>query len=268
MSHGNRMLAPVRALALILLGILAPLAAVPAQAADVLFFAAASLKNALDDADAAYLKETGTRVVASYAASGPLAKQIEEGAPADLFISADLSWMNYVEERKLIKPETRANLLGNRLVLVGPKDSTMKVEIAPGFALATLLGNNRLAIGEPSSVPAGQYAKEALTKLGVWDQVQGKLAPSADVRSALALVSRGEAPLGIVYETDVLADPGVKIVAAFPEGSYAPIIYPVAQLASSTKPEAAKFLAWLRSPAAVPYFTKQGFTILSPLHSP
>jgi molybdate transport system substrate-binding protein len=251
-----------RAIALVLLVGAATLAGAQARAEDVLFFAAASLKNALDEADAAYQKQSGTKIVASYAASGPLAKQIENGAPADLFISADLNWMNYLQERKLIKPDTRANLLGNILVLVGPKDSAVKVEIGPGFALASLIGNGRMAIGDPASVPAGQYAKEALTKLGVWDSVQGKLAPSADVRSALVLVSRGEAPLGIVYQTDVIADPGVKILAAFPPDSYPPIIYPIAQLTSSNKADAVKFLTWLRSPAAAPYFEKQGFAVL------
>jgi molybdate transport system substrate-binding protein len=262
MSRDRILPSAIRRIALGLLIFVAAIGAGPASAADILVLAAASLKNALDDADAAYQKESGTKIVASYAASGPLAKQIESGAPADLFISADLNWMNYVQERNLIKPDTRANLLGNRLVLIGPKDSNAKVEIAPGFPLASLVGNSRLAIGEPASVPAGQYAKEALTRLGVWDSVQGKLAPAPDVRSALTLVSRGEAPLGIVYETDVNADPGVKIVAAFPADSYPPIIYPIAELASSSNPDAPKFLAWLRSPAAVPFFVKQGFTIV------
>jgi molybdate transport system substrate-binding protein len=252
----------IRRIALGLLILVGAATSAPAWADDILVFAAASLKNALDDADAAYQKESGTKVTVSYAASGALAKQLESGAPADLFISADLNWMNYVQDKKLIKTDTRVNLLGNRLVLVGPKDSTLKVDIKPGFDLAKLVGNSRLAIGEPASVPAGQYAKDALTKLGVWDSVQGKLAPAPDVRSALALVSRGESPLGIVYETDVNADPGVKVVAAFPQDSYSPIIYPIAQLVSSKKPEVTKFLAWLRTPAAAPYFTKQGFTVL------
>ena len=233
-----------------------------ARAEELLVFAAASLKNALDEADAAYQKEAGTKVVASYAASGPLAKQIENGAPADLYISADTNWMDYVAERKLIKTATRANLLGNKLVLVGPREGAPKVEIQPGFDLARLLGDRRLAIGDPGSVPAGTYGKAALTKLGLWDAVQGKLAPTGDVRQALALVSRGEAPLGIVYRTDVAADPGVTVVAEFPADSYPPVLYPIAELASSSKPEAGRFLAWLQSPAAAGYFTKQGFSIL------
>ena len=233
-----------------------------AAAEELLVFAAASLKNALDQADAAYEKETGTKVVASYAASGPLAKQIENGAPADLFISADTNWMDYVAARKLIKPATRSNLLGNKLVLVGPKEGAPKVEIKPGFDLARLIGDRRLAIGDPASVPAGTYGKAALTKLGLWDSVQGKLAPTSDVRQALALVSRGEAPLGIVYRTDVAADPGVTVVAEFPADSYPPVLYPIALLATTSKPEADRFLAWLHSSAAAGYFTKQGFSML------
>lgn len=238
------------------------LAGIARAQADVVVFAAASLKNALDDADAAYFKQTRVKIVASYAASGPLAKQIENGAPADLFISADLNWMKYVSDRHLIVDESQVNLLGNKLVIVGAKDSTLKVDIKPGFDLAGLIGGGRLAIGDPASVPAGTYAKAALTKLGVWDSVQGKLAQAADVRSALALVSRGEAALGIVYQTDVNSDPGCKVIAAFPQEDYPPIVYPVAQLAKSTNPDAAKFLAWLQTRPAAAYFEKQGFTVL------
>ena len=236
--------------------------AAQAYAADVLVFAAASLKNALDDADAAYLKQTKTKITASYAASGPLAKQIENGAPADIFISADLNWMKYVSDKHLIQEQSQVNLLGNKLVLVAAKDSTLKVDITPGFDLAGLIGNSRLSIGDPKSVPAGTYAQAALTKLGVWDKVQGKLAPAADVRGALALVSKGESPLGIVYQTDVNSDPGVKTIAEFPQDSYPPIIYPVALLASSKNPDAVKFLNWLTSKPAAVYFEKQGFTVL------
>ena len=192
-------------------------------------FAAASLKNALDDVIAAYGKETGTKVTASYAASSALAKQIEQGAPAQLFISADLDWMDYLAERKLIDDATRKNLLGNSLVLVAAKDSAMgPVEIGQGFDLAKLLGDGRLAVGEVKSVPAGKYAKSALEKLGAWGGVEGKLAQAENVRSALALVARGEAPLGIVYKTDAASDPTVKIVGTFPADSHPPIIYPAA----------------------------------------
>jgi molybdate transport system substrate-binding protein len=234
----------------------------PALADDLLVFAAASLKNALDDADGAYQKQGGSKVTASYAASGPLAKQLENGAPADLFISADLDWMDYAQGKGLIEPETRLNLLGNRLVLVAPVNSTAKVEIGPKFQLGALLGDGRIAIGDPQSVPAGKYAQTALEKLGAWDQVKDKAAKAESVRAALALVSRGEAPLGIVYETDVAADPGVKIVGIFPEDSHPPIIYPIAVTAITKNAEAGKYLAWLHSPAAAPFFEKQGFRVL------
>jgi molybdate transport system substrate-binding protein len=237
--------------------------ATAARADDVLVFAAASLQNALDDAAAAFHSKTGDGTKISYAASSALAKQIENGAPADLFISADLDWMNYLGQKKLIEDGTRANLLGNKLVLVAPAASNAQVEIKPGFALASLLGGGRLAMADPASVPAGKYGKAALEKLGVWDGVQDKVAPAQDVRAALRFVARGEAPLGIVYQTDAAAEPGVKIVGVFPEGSYPPIIYPAALVASSRNPAAAKLLAFLRSPAARPYFEKQGFTVLS-----
>jgi molybdate transport system substrate-binding protein len=233
-----------------------------ALADDLLVFAAASLKNALDDANAAYRKEGGAKVLASYAASGPLAKQLENGAPADLFIAADLDWMDYAQSKGLIKTETRVNLLGNRLVLVAPAGSAAKVEIGPDVQLGALLGNGRIAIGDPQSVPAGKYAQAALEKLGAWNQVKDKAAKAESVRAALALVSRGEAPLGIVYETDVAADPGVRIVGIFPEDSYPPIIYPIAVTAITKNAEAGKYLAWLHSAAAAPLFEKQGFRVL------
>lgn len=242
-------------------GLAVLLAPVAASAADgLLVFAAASLKNALDDADAAYEKQSGTKVAASYAASGTLAKQLENGAPADLFISADLEWMNYVSDKKLIKPETRVDLLGNALVLVAPLGSTAKVKLVPGMHLLPLISDGRLAIGDPQSVPAGKYAETALEKLRAWDEVKDHLARAESVRAALALVSRGEAPLGIVYATDAAADKDVTVVATFPEDSHPPIIYPAAVMATG-KPEAVKFLAWLHTPAAAPFFTKQGFTI-------
>jgi molybdate transport system substrate-binding protein len=237
------------------------LAAPPVAAADLLVFAAASLRNALDDADAAYQRETGTRIIVSYAASGALAKQIENGAPADLFFSADPAWMDYVEEQHLLKAGSRIDLLGNRLVLIAAQDSRLAIEIKPGLDLAALLGRDRLAIGDPASVPAGSYAKAALEKLGLWGALQGKLAPTSDVRAALILVSRGEAPLGIVYASDVTADPGVKIVAPFPPDSHPPIIYPLAVLAHSPKPETDAYRAWLAGPAAARFFEQQGFTV-------
>jgi molybdate transport system substrate-binding protein len=233
-----------------------------AQGRDLLVFGAASLKNALDDADAQYQRDAGHKVVVSYGASSALAKQIEGGAPADVFISADLDWMDYVAEHKRIKPETRFNLLGNKLVLVARADSGINLTIGPNFPLAQALGNDRLAMAEPSAVPAGKYGKAALEALGVWPSVASKIAPVQDVRATLLLVSRGEAPLGIVYQTDAAADKTVKIVAAFPESTHPPIIYPIAVTATSTNPGAAAYLAFLKSAAAKPAFEKQGFVVL------
>jgi molybdate transport system substrate-binding protein len=239
---------------------LAALTGAPIARADTLtVFAAASLKNALDDV-AAEWKKDGGKVVASYAASSVLAKQIEQGAPADVFISADTQWMDYVGKKSLI--ETPHDLLGNRLVLISGKDNPLTLEIEPGINLDELLGNDRLAVGDPSSVPAGIYAKEALTKLKIWDGVQSKLAPAADVRAALVLVSRGEAPLGIVYETDAKVDSKVRIVAVFPEDSHKPIRYPVAVVKASKNADAAKFVAFLSEPAARAIFTNYGFEVL------
>ena len=233
-----------------------------ASADDVLVFAAASLKNALDDTVAAYEKSGGSAIKVSYAASSALAKQIENGAPADIFISADLDWMNDVEKHNAIKPETRANFVGNVLVLVEPADSSQTVEIKPGFPLAAMLGDGKLAMANPASVPAGKYGKAALQKLGVWGTVENKVASAEDVRAALLYVSRKEAPFGIVYQTDAAADKSVKIAGVFPADTYPPIIYPAALIASSKNPEAAKFLAYMRSDAAKLFFEKQGFSVL------
>jgi molybdate transport system substrate-binding protein len=235
----------------------------PAWAADdVLIFAAASLKNALDAVGAKYAQESGKKFKASYAASSALAKQIEEGAPADIFISADLAWMDYLAEKDLIKADTRADLLGNHLVLVAPKDSTAQTDIVPNFDLSKMLGEGRLATADTRAVPAGKYAKAALEALGVWPSVAGKLAEAENVRAALALVSRGEAPLGIVYQTDAAADPDVKVVAVFPDDSHPPIVYPIALIKSSANPDAAAALEYLNSDAARAIFAEQGFVIL------
>jgi molybdate transport system substrate-binding protein len=225
-------------------------------------FAAASLKDALDAADAGWTKESGKQVVPSYAASSALAKQIEQGAPADIFISADEDWMNYLAERKLIKPDTRFDLLGNTLVLIAPKDSKIETTIAEGFPLASLLGGGHLAMANTDSVPAGKYGKVALAKLGVWDSVKDKIAQADNVRAALKLVSTGEAPLGIVYGTDAKSDPNVKVIDTFPEGTHPPIIYPIAIMASSTNADAPALLAYLKSAAAQGAFKDQGFKIL------
>jgi molybdate transport system substrate-binding protein len=245
-------------LAVLLLG----LAALPASAADLLVFAAASLKDALDDANAAYAKQAGGAVKVSYAASPALAKQIEQGAPADLFISADLDWMNYVQEKNGIKTDTRSNWLGNRIVLVAPANQATAVAVQPNFPLAKLLGGGKLSMADTSAVPAGKYGKAALEALHVWDQVKDQIAQAENVRAALLLVARGEAPYGIVYQTDAASEPKVKVVGTFPANTHPPIVYPIAITAMSKNPDAAKYLAWLKSPAAAPFFEKQGFQVL------
>jgi molybdate transport system substrate-binding protein len=234
-----------------------------AQGGDVVVFAAASLKNALDAINAQWQKETGKSAKISYAASSALAKQIEQGAPAQMFISADLDWMDYVEKKNLIKPGSRSNLLGNRIVLIAPKDKAQPVDIKPGFDLAKVLGDGRLSMANVDSVPAGKYGKAALEKLGVWASVSNKLAQAENVRAALLLVSRGEAPAGIVYQTDAASDSSVKIIGTFPEDTHPPIIYPIA-LTANASPDAAAFLAYIRSDKAKPLFEAQGFTVLGP----
>jgi molybdate transport system substrate-binding protein len=226
-------------------------------------FAAASLKDALDAVNAKWNAESGKHATISYAASSALAKQIEQGAPADIFVSADEDWMNYLAERKLIKPDTRFDLLGNRLVLIAPKGAALSAKIEPGFPLASLLDNGRLAIGEVQSVPAGKYGNAALEKLGVWESVKDKLAQAENVRAALALVSRGEAALGIVYATDAKSDANVKILGVFPENTHPPIIYPAAATAAS-KTDALAFLSFLKTPAADRVFEEKGFRVLVP----
>ena len=233
-----------------------------AQGGDVVVFAAASLKNALDAVNAQWQKETGKSAKISYAASSALAKQIEQGAPAQMFISADLDWMDYVEKKNQIKPESRSNLLGNRIVLIAPKDKAQPIDIKPGFDLAKVLGDGRLSMANVDSVPAGKYGKAALEKLGVWGSVSSKIAQAENVRAALLLVSRGEAPLGIVYQTDAAADPNVKIIGTFSEDTHPPIIYPIALTASGNNPDAAAFLEYIKSAKAKPLFEAQGFTVL------
>lgn len=242
--------------------LLAPVAPALAQPKNVVVLAAASLKNALDEASAVWAKQTGKTTKISYAASSALAKQIEAGIPADLFISADIPWVDYVAERKLIKPASRVDFLGNEIVLIAATDSKVALRIDKGFALRAALGDGRLAMANIDAVPAGKYAKAALEWLGVWPSVADRVAQAENVRMALILVSRGEAPLGIVYRTDAAADPKVRIVGAFPAGSYPPIVYPMVLLASSTNPDAGAFMAYLKSPAARPFFEKQGFIVL------
>lgn len=228
----------------------------------VVVFAAASLKNALDDAVTAWSKETGKNAKVSYAASSALAKQIEAGAPADLFFSADLDWMDYVAKKDAIRPETRTNLLRNALVLIAPKDKADAIALAPGLDLAGRLGDSRLAVANVDAVPAGKYGKAALERLGAWNGVKDKLAQAENVRAALLLVARGEAPLGIVYATDAVSDPSVRVVGTFPADSHPPVIYPLAVTKDSTNPDAASLLAYLRSAPARVFFERQGFNVI------
>jgi molybdate transport system substrate-binding protein len=238
----------------------------PLRAADnpsppLLVFAASSLTDAMDQIGPAYTKATGQQVKLSYAASSALAKQVEAGAKADVFFSADTDWMEYLQVRNLIDKRTRKDLLGNKLVLVAPANSTVRLKIAPNFDLAGALGKGRLATGDPDSVPAGKYARAALTSLGVWDDVADRLIRAENVRSALSFVGRGEAPLGIVYETDALVDKKVRVVDTFPASSHLPIIYPVAAVAGA-QPSAKAFLIWLQGDAARAVFKKFGFSTL------
>jgi molybdate transport system substrate-binding protein len=236
----------------------------PALAQDrtVTVFAAASMKNALDDIDAAYTAKTGVKIVASYAASPALAKQIEQGAPADIFASADTDWMDYATVKKTINEPTRVNLLGNTIVLIAPKDSRIDtMTIGQGFDLAGLAGDGRIATADVKSVPVGKYAKASLQKLGAWQAAEPKFAMTENVRAALALVARGEAVLGIVYSTDAKVEPGVKIVGTFPADSHPAVIYPVAATVTA-KAGAADYLAFLRSTAAKTIFEKHGFKFL------
>jgi molybdate transport system substrate-binding protein len=236
-----------------------------AQGGEVTIFAAASLQTALDAIGAAWNAETGNTAILSYAGSSALARQIEEGAPAEIVMSADLTWMDYLAEHDLVVADTRINLLGNRLVLVAPVESTITVEIGPDLDLAGLLGEGgRLAVADTAAVPAGVYAKAALESLGLWESVAGRLAETENVRAALALVSTGEAPFGIVYATDDNADPTVKPLGEFPEDSHPPIIYPAAVTTEGVDNAlAGEFLSYLRSVTALCIFAGQGFTIFA-----
>lgn len=236
-----------------------PVRAADAPDGQLLVFAAASLTNSLDEIGTAYTQKTQQHVKFSYAASSALARQVEAGARADVFMSADLEWMDYLQARNLIDRSTRQNLLSNRLVLVAPADSKIGLKIAPGFALAAALGSNgRLATGDPESVPVGKYARSALTSLGVWNDVADRLVRADNVRSALAFIARGETPLGIVYESDAKVEKHVRIVDFFPASSHPPIVYPVAATAQA-RPAAKQFVEFLRSAPAQEIFKKYGF---------
>jgi molybdate transport system substrate-binding protein len=236
----------------------APTATSPSNTPPIVF-AAASTETALDAVAAAWKADSGKTVKISYGSSATLAKQIAQGAPADIFISADLKWMNYLEKDKLIRPETRRNLFSNKLVLIGPSDADIVLGITKGFDLAGATGDGKIAVCAIDSCPAGIYAKESLESLGVFASVKPKLAQTDNVRSALSFVSRGEARFGIVYATDAKADPRVKVIGTFPDSTHSPIIYPIALVASSTNPDAEAFLAYLTSQAAIRVFVEQGF---------
>jgi molybdate transport system substrate-binding protein len=237
----------------------ASLPAAEAQQPQILVFAAASLTDVLREIAAAYEKTSAAHVKMSFDASSNMARQIEAGAPADVFFSADEQWMGYLQSRNLIQAATRRNVVGNRLVLIAPAASQIKLKIAPHFPLAAALGDGRLATGDPDSVPVGRYARSALTALGVWDEVASRLARGENVRAALMYVGRGEAPLGIVYATDALVDKNVRVVDSFPANTHEPIVYPVA-LTKSAKSEAAGFVTYLVSPQGHEIFVKYGFT--------
>jgi len=226
-------------------------------------FAAASLKESLDEVAAAYEREHGQAVRVSYAGSSALARQIEQGAPADVFISADLDWMDWLQARELIDPATRAELLGNALVLIAPAMVTLPaIDLTPGADLVPLLGaDGHLALALTASVPAGKYAKAAFESLGIWQTVQPQVAEAENVRAALLLVARGEAPLGVVYASDARAEPRVQVIASFPAGSHPAIIYPVAVLRTSRHTKARAFVEWLQQPAALDIFRQHGFVV-------
>ena len=237
--------------------------AAPARAEEVVVFAAASLKTALDEIAAEFMEETGHEVVISYAGSNHLAQQILQGAPADIFLSSAVNWMDVVEAAGLVVPGQRRDLLGNRLVLIAHGTGAAAVALEPGFDLAGLLGDGWLSMAMVDAVPAGQYGKAALQALGLWEAVAPQVAQSENVRAALALVATGEAPYGIVYASDAVAGEAVTVVAEFPEGSHAPIVFPAALLTGAADAADAAFFNALSSEAADATFAAQGFKILN-----
>lgn len=258
------------ALILVLGGLIASLNGALAQETDkpqtdkpkLVVFAAASLKNALDAANHAWVKAGNPPVIVSYAASSTLANQIDKGAPADVFISADLEWMDYLKEHQKIKPQSIAHFLGNQLVLIAPKDKAAPIVLTPGLDLTALLGKDKIAMGTVLSVPAGKYGKAAFKSLGMWEKLSGHVVQTDNARAALLLVSRKEAALGVVYKTDAAADKNVAIVSTFPPESHPPIIYPMGLVATSQNPMAAAYLSFLHSKEARVFFEEQGFAVL------
>ena len=233
-----------------------------ATRAPLTVFAAASLKESMDEAAAAYEAATGQPVRVSYAGSPALARQIEQGAPADVFFSADFDWMDHLQRQGLVDAGSRRELLGNTLVLVAPAHGAAKpLTLARGTDLRPLLGDDgRIALALTASVPAGKYARAALASFGLWDALAPRVAEAENVRAALLLVARGEAPLGVVDGSDAKAEPRVRVLATFPADSHPPIVYPVARMAASRHPHAARFVAWLQAPAAAAIFRKRGFS--------
>lgn len=248
-----------RLIILLLSGMMPVAAAAHAEAVNV--FAAASLKTALDEIGGGWTASSGKRAAMVYAGTPALAKQIANGAPADVFISADIAWMDELESKRLIEPATRRNLLGNTLVLIAPRDSAVSADFGTTVDLAALLAGGKLAIADVKAVPAGKYARAALESLKLWSSVEPSLAQAENVRAALALVARGEAPLGIVYGSDAKAEPAVRVVAVFPKSSYPAIIYPVALVANAPSPDAPAFLDYLLSPQARSAFERNGFSV-------
>lgn len=243
-------------------GLALALAAAQARAEDVMVFAAASLTNALNEIGESFAARTGHRMVASYAASSALAKQVEQGAPGQVFASADLKWMDYLADRKLVNPETRFNLLGNTLVLVAPADSRQgRVELSPRTDIAALAGSGRIATGNPDSVPVGLYFRQAMERAGQWKAVEPMIAATNSVRAALAFVERGEAPLGVVYATDAAVSRKVKVVGIFPDSMHDPITYPFALIAGKETPAARALLDHLKGAEAKGVFARHGFKI-------
>ena len=236
-------------------------ALVPMARAEVLLFAAASTASAVSEVIALYAAGKGERVRASFASSGTLARQIALGAPANVFLSANRRWMDYLDRRRLIVSGSRLDLFGNRLVLIAPKASAIVLAIGPGFALLRALGDGRLAVADPAHVPAGLYARQALTALGVWDAIAPRTARAGDVRGALALVARGEVPAGIVYATDLRVSRRVRLIGTFPPSSHTPITYPAALVAGQDTRAAHRFYVFLMSGAALRVFARHGFAV-------
>jgi molybdate transport system substrate-binding protein len=257
----DRMAKRIRIAFAIMAGIIASTPFGSAHAEELTVFAAMTLQGALDDAGAAYTSQSGINVTFSYGSSAALVKQIDNGAPADLFISADSDWMDTAEQKGLINSPTRVNLLSSQLVLIAPRNSSIAANIKAGFPIQKMLGDGRLVMCDPMMMPAGRYGRASLEYFGVWQTVQDRVANADNVRAALAFVSRGEAPLGIVFDTDVALDPSVRIVGVFPSESHPPIVYPAAMVASSDNQAAEPFLAFLQA-AAKSIFERYGYIFL------